>query len=345
MQEQIVIKSDNSIILTVPVMIPGAKDCDYWRGEDPFTVEQVRSFKEAYDDYGFIDKHHAVRGVQSAHKHHLIGNALKSFLLSEETSYSWVDGSIHTYPMGTWMITTEVNDPVAIKQVRDGEITGASPSIFTRETAEKIKAALKSDASLKASAGNLIKNINDPVPVLVSLVRKPCQHGNKFCESKNGENMSEDKAQNKLNKIRGILGLEETKDYATKEDLDEIKESVSGVFKSDEFKEFLGGMINEAVAEAVKPLALKEDNSDDSTNNDDKKKEEDDAKDDDSTEDKSDDSKNDDKTDDKKKSMKSDSKSLPQHDKNPEDKKALKSDKAITMEVMGRDKRGRPLKN
>lgn len=343
MQEQIVIKSDNSIILTVPVMIPGAKDCDYWRGEDPFTVEQVRSFKEAYDDYGFIDKHHAVRGVQSAHKHHLIGNALKSFLLSEETSYTWVDGSIHTYPMGTWMITTEVNDPVAIKQVRDGQITGASPSIFTRETAEKIKAALKSDAGLKASAGDLIKNIHDPVPVLVSLVRKPCQHGNKFCESNNGENMS-DKDTQIVKQIKNLLGMEDKPEYATKEDLDEIQESVSGVFKSDEFKEFLGGMINEAVAEAVKPLALKEDNSDDSTE-DDNKKEEEDPQIDESSEDKSDDSKKDDETDDKKKSMKSDSKSLPQHDKNPEDKKALKSDKAITMEVMGRDKRGRPLKN
>ena len=199
-------------------MIPGAKDCDYWRGEDPFTVEQVRSFKEAYDDYGFIDKHHAVRGVQSAHKHHLIGNALKSFLLPEETSYTWVDGSIHTYPMGTWMITTEVNDPVAIKQVRDGEITGASPSIFTRETAEKIKAALKSDAGLKASAGDLIKNIHDPVPVLVSLVRKPCQHGNKFCESNNGENMS-DKDTQIVKQIKGLLGMEDKPEYATKEDL------------------------------------------------------------------------------------------------------------------------------
>lgn len=325
-------------------MIPGARDCDYWRGEDPFTVDQVKAFKEAYDDYGFIDKHHAVQGIQTAHKHNLIGSALKSFLLDEPTSYTWLDGSIHTYPAGTWMLTSEITDPVAIKQAQDGLITGYSPSIFTRETAEKLRAALK-EASLKASAGNLIKNINDPVPVLVSLVRKPCQHGNKFCESKNGENMSEDKAQKKLNKIRGILGLEETKDYATKEDLDEIKESVSGVFKSDEFKEFLGGMINEAVAEAVKPLALKEDNSDDSTNDDKKKDEEDDTKEGESTEDKSDDSKKDDETDDKKKGMKSDSKRLPQHDKEPEDKKALKSDKAITMEVMGRDKRGRPLKN
>lgn len=326
-------------------MIPGARDCDYWRGEDPFTVDQVKAFKEAYDDYGFIDKHHAVQGIQTAHKHNLIGSALKSFLLDEPTSYTWLDGSIHTYPAGTWMLTSEITDPVAIKQAQDGLITGYSPSIFTRETAEKLRAALK-EASLKASAGNLIKNINDPVPVLVSLVRKPCQHGNKFCESKNGENMSEDKAQNKLNKIRGILGLEETKDYATKEDLDEMKESVSGVFKSDEFKEFIGGMINEAVAEAVKPLALKEDKS---TNEEDEKKKEEEEEEEEtqsteSNEKETDESnEEDEKTDDKKKSMKSDSKSLPQHDK-PGEKKALKSDYAITMEVMGRDRRGRPLK-
>ena len=315
-------------------MIPGAKDCDYWRGEDPFTVEQVRAFKEAYDDYGFIDKHHAVRDMATANKHNLIGDALKSFLLDEPTSYTWLDGSIHTYPAGTWMLTSEINDPVAIKQAQAGEITGYSPSIFTRETAEKLKAALK-EASLKASAGNLIKNINDPVPVLVSLVRKPCQHGNKFCELNNGENMSEDKAQNKLDKIRGILGFDETPEYATKEDLDEIKESVSGVFKSDEFREFISGMINEAVAEAVKPLALKEDNSTDDEKKKDEEEEEEETK---STE-----SNEEEKTDDEKKSMKSDSKSLPQHDKF-EGRKALKSDYAVTMEVMGRDNRGRPLK-
>lgn len=322
-------------------MIPGAKDCDYWRGEDPFTVEQVRAFKEAYDDYGFIDKHHAVRSLQTAHKHNLIGNALKSFLLTEETSYTWLDGSVHTYPTGTWMLTSEITDPVAIKQAKEGKITGYSPSIFTRETAEKLRAALKEESSLKASAGNLIKNINDPVPVLVSLVRKPCQHGNKFCEL--GESMSEDKkAQSKLNAIMNILGGKEP-EYATKEDLDEIKESVSGVFKSDEFKEFLGGMINEAVTEAVKPLAVKEDAPEDPE--DDKKKEEEDEK------KKEGENPEDGETpeDDKKKKednkgLKSDSKSLPQHDNDQKDKKAFKSDNAIIMETMGRDMRGRPLK-
>ena len=82
MQEQVVIKSDNSIILTAPVMIPGAKDCDFLRGEIPFTVDQVRAFKEAYDDYGFVDTHHAIKDEHSADKDELVGNALKSFLLS-----------------------------------------------------------------------------------------------------------------------------------------------------------------------------------------------------------------------------------------------------------------------
>ena len=160
MQEQIVIKSDNSIQLTAPVMIPGAKDCDFLRGEIPFTVDQVKAFKEEYDKYGFIDKHHAVRDANTADKSKLIGDAVNSFLLDVPTSFKWVDGTVHTYPAGTWMLTSDITEPAAIKEAQSGLITGYSPSVFPREQAEQIRAALK------ASGGGLIKDITDPVPVL-----------------------------------------------------------------------------------------------------------------------------------------------------------------------------------
>lgn len=318
-------------------MIPGAKDCDYWRGEDPFTVEQVKAFKEAYDDYGFIDKHHAVRDLTSADKTELIGHALKSFLLEETTSYIWLDNTVHTYPAGTWMLSSEITDPVAIKQVREGVITGYSPSVFKRETAEKIRAALKEESSLKASAGGLIKDITDPVPALVSLVRKPCQHGNKFCKDNVGDIMSEDKAQSKLKQIREILGLEDKPDFATKEDLDEIKESFAASLKSDEFKELIGTMVNEAVTEAVKPLSLKEDKKPEEEEKPEGEEEEKPSEDDEKPEDEEKPAEKEDT------GLKEDSKGLPQHDNNGE-KPSLKSDKAIVMEMMGRSSRGRPLK-
>lgn len=339
MQDSIVIKSDNSIILTAPVMIPGAKDCDYWRGEDPFTVEQVQAFKEAYDDYGFIDDYHSIRDVDSADKSKLRGDALKSFLLSEPTSYKWFDGTVHTYPTGTWMLTSEITDPVAIKEVQEGIITGYSPSVFKRETAEKIRAALKESASLKASAGGLIKNITDPVPALVSLVRKPCQHGNKFCKTNVGEKMSDDNAKSKLKEISAIL-RGDTPEYATKEDIEEIEQKLTDSFKSDEFKSFIVGTVNEAVANAVKDISLKEDKppkeeDDPKEGGDSEGGKEDDPKKDD------DDSKEEDdpKKDGEKPATKEDSKQLPQHDG---DKPALKSDRAIILESMGRDMKGRP---
>ena len=337
MQDSIVIKSDNSIILTAHVMIPGAKDCDYWRGEDPFTVEQVQAFKEAYDDYGFIDDYHSIRDVDSADKSKLRGDALKSFLLSEPTSYKWFDGTVHTYPTGTWMLTSEITDPVAIKEVQEGIITGYSPSVFKRETAEKIRAALKESASLKASAGGLIKNITDPVPALVSLVRKPCQHGNKFCKTNVGEKMSDDKAKSKLKEISAIL-RGDTPEYATKEDIEEIEQKLTDSFKSDEFKEFIVGTVNEAVANAVKDISLKEDKP---------PKEEDDPKEGGGSEGrqegekppKEEDDPKEPEGDDQKPATKEDSKKLPQHDG---DKPALKSDRAIVLEAMGRDMKGRP---
>ena len=328
-------------------MIPGAKDCDYHRGEKPFTIEEVKAFKEAYDDYGFIDKHHAIRDLNSANKHELIGNALKSFLLTEPTSYTWFDGSVHTYPTGTWMLTSQVTDPVAIKQAKEGKITGYSPSIFTRETAEKIRSALKEHV-LKASAGGLIKDINDPVPVLVSLVHKPCQHGNKFCKMNIGESMSEDKAQSTLKQIRDILGFEDKPEYATKEDLDEIRESFVSALKSDEFKEIIGAMVNEAVTEAVKPIGLKEDKKVDEKEESEEVESEEGVTEEEEkpeTEETSEEEDEDDGEEKKKtenKGLKEDSKALPQHDNNG--KPAIKSDKAIVMEAMGRTNRGRPLK-
>ena len=321
-------------------MIPGAKDCDYWRGEDPFTVEQVQAFKEAYDDYGFIDDYHSIRDVDSADKSKLRGDALKSFLLSEPTSYKWFDGTVHTYPTGTWMLTSEITDPVAIKEVHEGIITGYSPSVFKRDTAEKIRTALKESASLKASAGGLIKNITDPVPALVSLVRKPCQHGNKFCKTNVGEKMSDDKAKSK-SKGFGAIFRGDNPEYATKEDIEEIEQKITDAFKSDEFKEFIGGIVNESVAGAIKEISLKQDEppkkDDDSTKKGDAPeggKDDDSKKDDDSTKE-GDDS----KKDGEKPATKEDSKKLPQHDG---DKPALKSDRAIVLEAMGRNMKGRP---
>ena len=41
---------DGTITVTAPVMIPGAKDCDYKNGEPPLTQEQIQQFAK----FGFM---------------------------------------------------------------------------------------------------------------------------------------------------------------------------------------------------------------------------------------------------------------------------------------------------
>ena len=40
---------DGSILLTAPVLIPHARDCDFENGETPLNESQVKAFKESYD--------------------------------------------------------------------------------------------------------------------------------------------------------------------------------------------------------------------------------------------------------------------------------------------------------
>ena len=331
-------------------MIPNTQDCDYHRGEKIFTREEIRAFKEIYDKAGFIDSYHSVRDVNSANKDFLVGRALKSFLLDSDTTIQLVDGTVKTYPRGTWMLTSEVTNPDTIQQVQKGIITGYSPSIFNSHEAEQIRSALKS-----MSAGGLIKNISNPEPVLVSLVRKPCQHQSKFCKTNNyleGEkSMPENDAQSTLDKVKEILGVKTSPnepEYALKEDIDAIKEGFEAALKSEkeELATFISKTIDEQLEKRLSNPVLKEDankkedEGDDDSNN----KEEPPANNNDDGDDggEGDNNSNNKEADDKKSALKGkDSKGLPQHDGGQ--KPALKSEKAIIMEKMGRDINGRPL--
>lgn len=58
--ENISLKSDRTdeLFFTAPVMIPGEADCDYNRGEKPFTPEEIREIAVAYKDYQIVDREH-----------------------------------------------------------------------------------------------------------------------------------------------------------------------------------------------------------------------------------------------------------------------------------------------
>ena len=74
--------TDGSIHLTAPVLIPYAKDCDYENGETPLTPQQIQSFKESYDQYGFVDHEHGL--TRDGRK---IGEPSKSIILDQDTTF------------------------------------------------------------------------------------------------------------------------------------------------------------------------------------------------------------------------------------------------------------------
>ena len=176
--------TDGTILLTAPVLIPNAHDCDYKNGETPLTEEQVKAFKNSYDKYGFVDHEHGL--TKNGRK---IGTPSKSIILDQDTTFTTINGET-TYPKGTWLLTTHITDDEAISEAMKGYYTGYSPSILPQESADKYLAALKSghgdDCACKnqiSSMGNsLIKDVPNPVVLSVSLTKQPCLHESKFCE-------------------------------------------------------------------------------------------------------------------------------------------------------------------
>ena len=135
---------DGTILLTAPVLIPEAHDCDYHNGETPLTTDQVKAFKESYDKYGFVDHEHGL--TRDGRK---IGEPSKSKILNQDTTFTLYDGTPKTYPEGTWMLTTHITDSTAIAEAMKGYYTGYSPSILPRASADKYLKALKTKTKLQ----------------------------------------------------------------------------------------------------------------------------------------------------------------------------------------------------
>ena len=248
-------QDDGSLLLTAPVLIPFAKDCDFKNGEEPLTVEQVRAFKESYDKYGFVDHEHGL--TKDGRK---IGTPSKSIILDHDTTFTIYDGTSKTYPMGTWMLTTMLTDEEAISEALKGYYTGYSPSILPRASADKYLEALKTkgECSCKniSSMGNsLIKDVPDPVVLSVSLTRQPCLHESQFCEL---DNMEEDISLK--SKILNAMGMsEEAEVIALKSEVSDLKAEIEAMKES--FAESLKSMqedFKQTLTEALTPVAEEE---------------------------------------------------------------------------------------
>lgn len=246
---------DGTILLTAPVLIPNARDCDYQNGETPLTSEQVKAFKQSYERYGFVDHEHGL--TKDGRK---IGEPSNSIILDHDTTFTIFDGTSKTYPMGTWMLTTHITDDSAIDEAKRGYYTGYSPSILPRASADKYLAALKAgqDCACKnqvSSMGNsLIKDVPDPVVLSVSLTKQPCLHESKFCKIDEDDSMEEDISLK--SKILNAMGMsEEAEVIALKSEVTELKGEIAEMKAS--FEEALKSMQEEfkqTLTEALTPV-------------------------------------------------------------------------------------------
>ena len=243
---------DGTILLTAPVLIPGAKDCDYDNGEIPLTESQVKAFKESYDKYGFVDHEHGL--TKDGRK---IGEPHQSILLDHDTTFTLYDGTDKTYPVGTWLLTTHLTDDEAISEAMKGYYTGYSPSILPRKNADKYLAALKAGKecacknTINSSGNALIKDVEDGVVLSVSLTRQPCLHESKFCEMTDMEEELSLKS-----KILNAMGMsEEAEVIALKSEVSELKETIATM--QNDFQEALKSMQEEfkqTLTEALTPV-------------------------------------------------------------------------------------------
>ena len=263
--------TDGTIHLTAPVMIPGAHDCDYKNGEPPLTSEQIRRFAKSYEKYGFIDHEHGL--TRNGER---IGEPVDSFLLTEDTTMTLLDGSLKSYPRGSWFVTSHITNPEAVQLALGGGYTGYSASVFTKSRADEYLTALKSEPDtplpcsckdVSSSGNSLIRDVPDPVVLSVSLVKSPCLHDSLFCEV-NGDIMeNQEDVKSLKSKVLSAMGMsEEAEVEALKSEVSELKAEIEGL-KAD-FPEALKSMqedFKQTLTQALTPveaLKAKEDDED-----------------------------------------------------------------------------------
>ncbi|WP_413824145.1 XkdF-like putative serine protease domain-containing protein [Methanobrevibacter sp. UBA337] len=242
---QIVEKSNNTVTITAPVLVPGEKDCDYKNGETPLTPEKVQQIATSFKNYGIIDKNHSY--LKDFKK---VGEPVESKISTAPMTLKNLNGEEREYPPGTWILTAKITDPVTVTEVKNRKFTGFSVTALNKSEAEKIKTVTK-NASMKSRT--LIKDLDNPVGFTVSLVVAPCQRGAKFCSIKQKENntMSEEIEMETQAAAKGFFAaLKESFTPKKKEDveLDYVKKEDFEAFKTE---------MNESISENIMKAAEK----------------------------------------------------------------------------------------
>jgi hypothetical protein len=195
---QFVGKDDAKRLVTGPVELPGCPDCDYAAGEKIRSPEEVEGFCHSFNDFRISDEMHLFGATGNK-----IGYAVENWTLKEEITTKNIKGEDVTLPKGTWMATVKVEDDDTWAKIQNGTYQGFSATYLSNKDAQKLKDTLSANKSAdcgtailaSAKSRTLIKDLEDPTPVTISIVTTPCVpnaifQSVKSCPVKDKQNIS-----------------------------------------------------------------------------------------------------------------------------------------------------------
>ncbi len=243
------IKQDTKQLVTGPVAIPNCPDCDFAAGEKLLTPDEIEAMAHEYNTKSRMADEMHVYGRNGE----TIGETVENWTLKESTTLTNINGKTVTLPQGTWMATVKVTDPTTWDNIESGKYRGFSAMYVSRSDAETIL----------ASKRTLIADLEDPVPLTISIVDSPCVYDAIFTSIK-GDDMVEkagrrisnatlnkitkvfETMKNGFDEVQHLMSIAETERQV--KEIESIKEDID--MDKDEMK----AIIKEAIKEETNPL-------------------------------------------------------------------------------------------
>ncbi|WP_323736272.1 XkdF-like putative serine protease domain-containing protein [Methanosphaera sp. ISO3-F5] len=215
-----------------PILVPDTPDCDYKNGEEILSAEKIDQLKQTFKAYNIVDYQHQFTNQKNNYFLENIGEPVRLVTLDKELTFKDVTGTDITVPPGTLWLDTDIHDETVCKEVENKEIVAYSVTVSEKEDADEViniyknvssKQSRKQDYTKEmerinekiSSKRTLIRDIQNPVLLTVSVVKFPCVNKAKFCQqsikkvggaTKMSNNENNDNANNKfLNSLKNAV--------------------------------------------------------------------------------------------------------------------------------------------
>lgn len=244
------IKQDKKRLVTGPVAIPNCPDCDFSAGEKLLTPDEIEAMAHEYNTKSRMADQMHVYGRTGE----TIGETVENWTLKEQETVTNINGETVTLPSGTWMATVKVTDDKTWSNIENGTYRGFSAMYVSRSDAETIL----------ASKRTLIADLEDPVPLTISIVDAPCVYDAIFTSikqegaaAKAGRRISNatlgkitrafDSIKVGFDEVQRLISIAETERQIITSD-ESIKEDI------DMDKDEMEKMVAKTIKEALKPV-------------------------------------------------------------------------------------------